>query len=68
MPNPNPPATPPYIPQIRLYQHWLRDARGAQAPLQAALPYLCGLVVLGAVCTAAVLFATRPRNVIAKAV
>ena len=38
------------------------------APLQAALPYLCGLVVLGAVCTAAVLFATRPRNVIAKAV
>ncbi|AYM98187.1 acetoacetate--CoA ligase [Acidovorax sp. 1608163] len=22
--------TPPYIPQIRLYQHWLRDARGLQ--------------------------------------
>ncbi|MDH4416283.1 MAG: ABC transporter permease [Acidovorax sp.] len=30
------------------------------APLQAALPYLCGLVVLGAVCTAAVLYTARP--------
>ncbi|WP_462387643.1 ABC transporter permease [Acidovorax sp. Q11] len=31
------------------------------APLQAALPYLCGLVALGGVCTAAVLYKARPQ-------
>lgn len=38
------------------------------APLQAALPYLCTLVALGALCTAAVVFVTRPGRFIAKAV
>ena len=60
------------LPELLQWLRWLLPSTsGVQAslrlnqlgaPLSAALPYLCALVALGAVCTAAVVYKARPAR------